>query len=328
MFPTNPINVKKRGLTPFCARSFEISRTNTKSFVKIYAKINISGIGDRLLRNDDLILRELGQECRSGWHKFEISSEILRDTYRISAERGVKIGAYVTPTFTPKEKKQFTHYVPGFSAIKMTEKQDRHYWFQIKDTELRYLGGIGKVRIIEKVNLKSPIQIGDSEIRRINYQGDELITTASFYKHLEKIEAGFSDCTIVGNSKSGEEVLLLKTQNFASSVVMNETITDRLGFEEEANKMEYRYNQSGSRCYVNLSSFGLMARTIDPLSMQLSPPWIINTEMANFLENNKMFMRLDPVFQIGTSICEEYLSEWREFLSIALLNPQNYVKYG
>ena len=131
----------------------------------------------------------------------------------------------------------------------------------------------------------------------------------------------------MGNAAGGEDILLLRTKNFTSSVVMNETITDRLGFDDEANQIENRFYQSGSRCYEDLSKYGLMTRTIDSLSMQESPPWIINQTMVDFIKENSIWSRFDPVFQIGTPVCNEYLAEWREFMDRALLNPSNWVKF-
>lgn len=281
-----------------------------------------------MIRKDDLIFKVLGESCHSGWHKFEINSKVLESVYKISAERGMIIGAYASPVFSAKEFSSFTHFVPNFKDLKMTDPQILDFLRCVRSFDLKDLGGIGKVALPEKITLKCPIKIKHLEIRRVSYHSEELIAPASIIRKLNDIGADLSDCALVGNSTNGEDVLLIRTKNFTSSVVMNETITDRLGINDEAKQIENRFFQSGSRCYDNLSKYGPMTRTIDSLSMQESPPWLINQIIADFVKKHSIWCRLDPVFEIGSSIFEKYLSIWRPFIELALLNPNNSVKFG
>ena len=296
--------------------------------MKIYAKINIGSSSRKLIRNDDLIFKILGEKCHVGWHKFDVNSEVLESVYKISAERGMTIGTYASPVFSPKELKSFTHFIPNFNDLKMTNPQILNFLGQVRSFELKDLGGIGKVALPENITLKNPIKISQNEIKRVTYHSEEIVATASFIDNLNNLGAGLSECSHVGRSIGGEEVLLLKTNKFTSSVVMNETITDRLGLNNEAKSIENRFYQSGSRCYRDLSEYGLMTRTVDSLSMQESPPWIVNQMLVDLIKTNLIRCRFDPVFQIGTPICDAYLLQWSRFSELVSLNPNNYIKFG
>ena len=296
--------------------------------MKLYVTLSLASSARDVIREDDLIFKTLGESCYSGWHKFEADSAIVESIYKISFERGVEIGAYFSPVFTKKELNSFTHFVPNFKEVGMTDPQLDKFLSSVRSCKLIDLGGIGKIALPEQATLRSPVKIDMRDIKRITYHSEELIATARYISKLNDHGADLSDGVFVGNSVCGTEVFMLRTQNFTPSVVMNETITDRLGLNDEAAEVENRYYQSGSRCYNDLSPLGLISRTIDSLSMQLSPPWIINQTMLEIIKVDSIWCRLDPVFQIGTPICDEYLLKWRRLIELAFLTPRNYIKFG
>lgn len=294
--------------------------------MKISVRVNIGDPSLKFLRKDDLVYKSYGDKVLTGWHKFDFESEILKNIYTISAERGMHVGAFATPEFSAKEIKSVTHFVPNFSDLKLPDSQLNNYLGHLHRVAPVDYGGIGKIVILDHIDLKTPIKIEPSEIKRITYFSEELIAPRNIVNDLIRCGVELSECPQAGISRTGDEILLLRANKFTPSVVVNETISDRIGIESEANKIEGRYYQSGLRCYNDLSALSSMCRTVDVLSMQENPPWIIDRKVVDFIKSKNIKCRFFPVMQIGTPICNDYLLVWVSFMEMAMKNPKNYVR--